>query len=339
MKKFFTIICAVIIVAAALPARAADSYVVTVMDSDLAFTVPEGYDTVTRDVPENSEVLKKYGSSREKLLSTMRAENRYLEARNQKTGNELMVTSYMNKNSINLWSYAQKENNTITQSASSLKKSSKEGVDITVYDSPGGYKFFKYTYGLDQPQSIVYATVENGRNIEIAAYTYNGTYLQQEDMDALQSLVDSFDVLTKIVSRNYVEPPNPIVVISIIAALAVVIIIATVIGRKKSLERKAALAQRRAQMDFNSWRAKEEWEEDERAHEEAGSLDTQVGSKEEKALQEVEKRKKSFAGVGSGSTGYVHRVPPKKHSIKSETSAKKAAPQPKDTSEEEPKNK
>lgn len=320
MKKIFTIICILMILAAALPSRAAESFVITIMDSDIALSVPDGYDTITRDLDEHSDILEKYGASRENLLSTMRAENRYLEARNQKTGNELMVTSYMNKNSINLWSYAQKENTSITQSAASLKKSMQEGVDITVYDSPKGYKFFKYTYGLGDPQSIIYATVENGRNIELSAYTYNGTALQQEDMDALQYMVDSFDVLTKMVSRNYVEPPSPIVVVSLIAAAVIIIIVVCVIARKKSRERQAALAEKRAQMAFNSWRAADEWEEDERVRTEDQSSDRETQSKEEQDLQALEKRRNTFSRKNS-STGYVHRIPAKKQSHKNDKKA------------------
>lgn len=314
MKKCFIFICILVIIGAALPVSAADDYIITIMDSDIALSMPAGYDTITRDLDEYSSILKKYNVSREDILSTMRAENRYLEARNQKTGNELMVTSFMNKNSINLWSYGQKQHNTITQSASSLKKSMQEGVDIQVYETPGGYKFFKYIYGLDDPQSIVYATVENGRNIEIAAYTYNGTYLQPEDIAALQEVVDSFDVLTKMVSKDYVEPPNPIVVAAIIAAAAVLIIVAVVIARKKNMERRAALAEKKAQMAFNSWRAADEWEEDEKARVEVKSSDSKKSDEEEQALQELEKRNRGFAGVSTSNAGYVHRVPKKKKS-------------------------
>lgn len=220
MKRFILAILVLLILLIAVPAFASNTFVVTIMDMDVSVCMPDDYDTLTRDLDSHIGLLKLYKLDKTALLTTLRNENRYVEAINRKTKNEIMLTSYMDKNSINLWSYSQMKNVKIAQTVASLQRVKDEQTTVSFYESEGGYKFIKYTHGLDEPKAIVYSTVENGRNIEIAAYPYASTFLQQADINALEDVVDDFRLITIFPSRDAPDSVSPFLIVCIGVAIA-----------------------------------------------------------------------------------------------------------------------
>lgn len=226
MKKIFGVLLGICILLCCTPSfAAAQTFLVTLMDTEITVEIPEGYDALTRDLDQYADLLEKYNIDRTTLLTTMRNESRYLETINTVTGNEIMLTGKMDKNSINLWSYSRKKASMITKTAESLQRGAEEGLVIDFYATDAGYNFMRYTYGLGEPEAIVFSTVENGRNIEIGAYTYTGDTLTERDINALYHVVNSFRVKNMFPAPDQVDVPVWVFVLILVAVIVLVVFI------------------------------------------------------------------------------------------------------------------
>lgn len=235
MRKKLCVWIILCVLLCAVPVQAGSELVVAIMDTEVSVELPAGYDVLTRDLDQHEDVLAAYSIDRAKLLATLRSENRYMEAINRETRNEIMLSSEMTNNSISLWSYSQTQNNAVLQTVNSLQRRAEDGVSVSFYESPSGHKFYKYMHGRDEYSGIVYVTVENGREIQIAAYAYNGPYLTQQDIEALEAVVDSFTVLEMFPARDAPREAGPwVVVLGIAIAAAAVVAVVLLIRWRRS---------------------------------------------------------------------------------------------------------
>jgi hypothetical protein len=243
MKKLFlSVIFMSLLLSAPMAAGAAGVYTVTVMDTDISVELPDGYDTLTRELDQYTDIIEEYRIDRETLQNTLRGENRYLEALNRNTGNEIMIKSYMDADSIDLWSFSTQSPDVVVRSAESIGRLMGEGVAVEYFKTERGYQFLRYDDGMDNIGALIYMTVENGRYIEIAAYSYNGEYLRPEDVGALESVVQSFRVLTVFPSQDTWEDTDTQNLVAALLAAGIIAVAVTivVVYRKTRRERLRA---------------------------------------------------------------------------------------------------
>lgn len=235
--------CALII---ALPAvsYAASIITVNVLDTELVVTIPDNYEVLTRDLnsPESQAILDEHNMDRQSFLTLMRNENRYLDAYNTLSGNEIMISCFMDQMSIDTWSFSQKTGEQMASAMKTVEDSVGDAVDVSHYETHG-YSYVRYEMEDLKQDAVIYSTVEEGRQIEIAAYAFNGAKLTEDDLASLKEVVDSARIYydgQEVIDITGGKPSNfdALTLTAVIAVLAAIVIVLVLIFRRHRKRRK-----------------------------------------------------------------------------------------------------
>lgn len=183
-KVFLTIICILILLTPLVSYAASELY--TISELKLNVTLPNSYDVITRDMDKSAAALEKYGLEPSETLAIMQSEDRYIEAINHETGNEILVSGYTNSYSERVWSITNSDREKMDDGIEHASGYIEDSSSISVR-TIGGQDYWYYTYESDVQQLVQYTTVENGMYIVIAASSFNGNKLQNADISALDS--------------------------------------------------------------------------------------------------------------------------------------------------------
>jgi hypothetical protein len=223
----------------ALPAFAAQK-TYKIEELKLSVSLPDYYDVALREAADNSDFLQKYNMTDEALKEKMQQGDYYLIAINTWTGNELTVSGYENEFSLDVWSVSNAGRKDIDTGIDHAREYLSADADITIR-TVGEYSYWYYTYETDLQELSQYATVENGTYMIAAIGAYHGNKLQDSDITALDSMIDTL-------SFSEILPENPnmerkklstqtIVLFVILAGLAIYMIV-RILRRFKSVENR-----------------------------------------------------------------------------------------------------
>ena len=184
----------VLVVSIVSPAFAEDGTSLFFPDLDLKVVVPSGFDILTRDMSANDPLFEKYGFTRDQLLSTMKAQNTYLDAISSDGFTELTISRYDSTFSdFNLAS------DTALKALESVFREMFADVGTTM-DSYRIYSHSQEKYVKVQVHRSVtegtiytqqYTTVRGGVLINFTLQSYSGSGISSSQESILKKLVDS----------------------------------------------------------------------------------------------------------------------------------------------------
>ncbi len=174
-----------------------ESNVIYIKELDLSVVVPAGYDTFTRDTAADDPLYSKYGMTHNQMLSTMKAQNSYLDAISGDQKTEITVSAFTTSNS----DLDQLSDMAISAMGSTLKEQySKNGLTVTDYQvySNSQTKFVRMLAYRSVSGSTIhtlqYTTVFGGKTINFTLQSYSGTGVSSSQEAILKSIVDSVEL-------------------------------------------------------------------------------------------------------------------------------------------------
>ncbi|MCH5212649.1 MAG: hypothetical protein J1G06_06520 [Oscillospiraceae bacterium] len=196
MRKRIYIVLYILIVfimSAYMSVHAAEMNTYTINELGLSIKIPDNYAVVTRDINENDSSLKVFARTKDDMVSFMTARSIYLDAFDENTNNEIVITKTDN-DFIDL-NYL--SDDTLLDLIEEMK-SEYEAVGITyirseTYDN-GTMKFAKIYIsqpnGSNTAYGLQYYTIYNKQAINITIHSY-ANLITQETEALMKNIVDS----------------------------------------------------------------------------------------------------------------------------------------------------
>lgn len=193
-RAIVILLVAILSVFIAVPVHAEDGTSLYFSELDLKVVVPSGFDVFTRDTAANDPNLKKYGVTRDQLISTMKAQSSYLDAMGSDGFTELTITMFKSD-----WSDFNLLSDTALKTLfSSIKDEySKMGLSVSKYEiySHTQAKFIKMYASRNVTGGTIYTlqytTVYSGKTINFTLQSYAGKAVSATQEATIKKLVDS----------------------------------------------------------------------------------------------------------------------------------------------------
>lgn len=159
---------------------------------------PEGWDIITRDIAKSVAVLEKYDLESSEVLNLMKTGNRYVEAINPFTNNEITICYSSDQSSEDigdLSNFSDSDMKNVIE-RSKTDNSLPEDVAVSWFES-ANYKYFYYVHGGSQPYLYQYRTVKNGKFYDVHLLKYGNALMDSEKED-LKYVVNNLSIKSEI---------------------------------------------------------------------------------------------------------------------------------------------
>ncbi len=193
MKKLLSFMLLVIILIVPFSSIAANGTAVYIEEMDLSVVIPPEFDFFTRQVTADDPNLKKYGITRDYILSEMKSQGDYLVAFADGANTILEIAMY----STTISDFSSLDVSALNQVASSFSSQyANFGVTLQKYEiySNSQAKFIKMhmkANGSSDPfYTVQYTTGRGGNLINFTLKSYSGTITSSQE-SALKSITDS----------------------------------------------------------------------------------------------------------------------------------------------------
>ena len=190
MKKI-TVILSVLLLALCLAFAAGAEDYVRIEEGDIVVPVPEDYDVITRNIEDDDPVLKKYGFTKEQVVSLYENSHIYLEMIDQSRRDSFVLT-IVDSDVEELGKLSDIEVETLlSASAKSFQSYGMTVDESSVYENDDGVKYLKFViHDATGVNKVQYSAISKGKILNFTFSSMTGADLDEDQLLLAEDIVD-----------------------------------------------------------------------------------------------------------------------------------------------------